>query len=315
METLLRSTIAYKMLARDAREERLANTYLLLMQDEDNLRDALKVFAALFFDGRAETAARIARENHPDCLFFPAAGKAPDKDVAEAVVEESCLRPVEGKRKLFVLDNMHRANAVMQNKLLKSLEDPPEGVYFLLGAASEFPVLPTVRSRAARLEIPPFSEEQIAAFLERKYPGCRGAAACAAVSDGCPGRAQRFLQGGKYAELSAAAYACAAAESRDIPAVARALGGVSEKTEFLSVLRRIYRDMLFCRTGQPCALHGEEGAKIRALSARFTPAVLVFALDVLSEAEKQITFNANLSQCVEVALWKIDKEKRKCNKS
>ena len=221
----------------------------------------------------------------------------------------------DGNWRIVIIDSADELNINGANAVLKVLEEPPENVYFVLGTASEFPVLPTVRSRAARLEIPPFSEEQITAFLERKYPGCRGAAACAAVSDGCPGRAQRFLQGGKYAELSAAAYACAAAESRDIPAAARALGGVSEKTEFLSVLRRIYRDMLFCRTGQPCALHGEEGAKIRALSARFTPAVLVFALDVLSEAEKQITFNANLSQCVEVALWKIDKEKRKCNKS
>lgn len=311
MEQLLRSTTAYKMLSHEAAEDRLANTYLLLFPDEHNLRGALKVFAPLFFDGSEGTRARIGRENHPDCLFFPAPGKAPDRDMAEAVVEESYLRPVEGKRKLFVLDNMHRAGAVPQNKLLKILEEPPAGVYFLLGAASEFPVLPTVRSRAERLEIPPFSEEQVTAFLQRNYPGCRDAALCAAASDGSLGRAQRLLEGGRYAELYALAFACASAEAKDIPAAARALNGVSEKGEFISILRRMYRDMLFFGTGQPCTA----GGKIRALAQKFTPALLVYALDVFAEAEKQLTFNANLSQCTEVALWKIDKEKRKCNKS
>ncbi len=315
MEQLLRSTTAYKLLAREAKEDRLANTCLLLFRDEDNLRAALKVFAALFFDGSERTGARIGRESHPDCLFFPAPGKAPDKDMAEAVVEESFLSPVEGKRKLFVLDNMHRANAVAQNKLLKILEEPPAGVYFLLGAASEFPLLPTVRSRAERLDVPPFSESQLTAFLERTYPGCKDAAACAAAADGVPGRAQRLLQGGRYAELSALAFGCVSASAGEIPAAARALNGVSEKNEFIAIVRRMYRDMLFFRTGQPYVTQGAEGARLRSLSETFPPALLVFALETFAAAEKQLTFNANLSQCTEVALWKIDKEKRKCNKS
>ena len=96
MEQLLRSTTAYKMLAHEAAEDRLANTYLLLFPDEHNLRGALKVFAPLFFDGSEGTRARIGRENHPDCLFFPAPGKAPDRDMAEAVVEAAEVRRTAG---------------------------------------------------------------------------------------------------------------------------------------------------------------------------------------------------------------------------
>ena len=63
MEQLLRSTTAYKMLAHEAAEDRLANTYLLLFPDEHNLRGALKVFAPLFFDGSEGTRARIGRDD------------------------------------------------------------------------------------------------------------------------------------------------------------------------------------------------------------------------------------------------------------
>lgn len=313
MQTLLRSTTAYQLLLREAKEDRLANTYLLLFNDEVNLRLALKEFACLFFNGLPKINERIARENHPDCLFYPHPGKALDKDATTAILEESCLSPVEGKRKLFVLDNFHKASAVVQNKLLKVLEEPPQGVYFLLGATSEFPLLATVKSRAKKLEIPPFSEKEVEACLKRLYPERTDAALYAAASDGAVGRAQNLLTGGRYNELYEKAIACVAAAGKDIPKVSRALSGVSEKGEFISLLRRIYRDILFLLTKQPYATKAET-ERTKLLTKDFTPASAIFALEVFAEAEKQLAFNANLAQCVEVALLKIDKEKQKCKK-
>lgn len=312
METLLKQTTAYRLLQNEARADRLANTYLLLFNDDRNLRFALKQFAKLFFDGSERTNGRIDRENHPDCLFFPEEGKAIDRDVAAAISEESCLGAVEGSRKVFVLDNFHRASAVVQNKLLKLLEEPPAGVYFLLGATVEFPLLATVKSRASKLEIPPFSEEQVAACLQRIYPTCNNAALYASASEGMVGRAQTLLADGDYAELRRKIFACAAANSANIPSVSRALNGVKEKGEAISLLRRTYRDMLFYRTGQPYG--GELPEDLKKAATEFSPQTLIFALDVFAEAEKQLSFNANLAQCVEVGLWKIDKEKRKCKK-
>lgn len=313
MQELLRSTTAYQLLSREVKNGRLANTYLLLFNDEANLRFALKQFACVFFDGADLTNERIGRENHPDCLFFPKEGKSLDKDAAAAIIEESCLSPVEGKRKLFVLDNFHKANAVVQNKLLKVLEEPPENVYFLLGATTEFPLLATVKSRAKKLEIPPFSEEQVGACLKRTYPERDDTAFYAQASDGSVGRAQSLISGGRYAELTKKAFACVAADGGKIAAATRALNGVSEKNEIISLMRRMYRDMLFYITGQPYA-GGVMTEELKRLAKEFTPAVLVFALDIFAEAEKQLNFNANLAQCVEIGLWKIDKEKRRCKK-
>ncbi|MBQ9081590.1 MAG: hypothetical protein IJY26_03010 [Clostridia bacterium] len=315
MQKLLRSTTAYKLLCQEAKEKRLANTYLLLFNDEANLRLALKELACLFFDGSTATISRIERETHPDCLFYPQKGKALDKDVTSAILEESCLSPVEGKRKLFVLDNFHKASAVVQNKLLKVLEEPPQGVYFLLGATTEFPLLATVKSRAKKLEIPPFSEAEVEACLTRLYPerSAEDVAVYAAASDGSVGRAQSLFTGGRYSELYQKAFACVAAESGNICKAARALNGTEEKTEVISLIRRIYRDILFSLTAQPYGTKGES-EKIKGLAKDFTPTVAVFALDVFAEAEKQIVFNSNLAQCVEVALWKIDKEKQRCKK-
>ena len=74
---------------------------------------------------------------------------------AENIREETLLSPIEGERKLFVLGDFAEANTQTQNKLLKLLEEPPQGVIFLLGATTVFPVLPTVLSRTKKLEILP----------------------------------------------------------------------------------------------------------------------------------------------------------------
>ncbi|MBP5242802.1 MAG: hypothetical protein J6Z36_03830 [Clostridia bacterium] len=314
MQKLLQGTTAYKLLQNEAEQNKLSHTYLLLFNDEKNLRYALKQCAKLFFPPQA--ADRIERDIYPDCLFFPDEGKTLDKDATAAILEECNLSATEGGRKVFVLDSFHKASAVVQNKLLKSLEEPPKGVYFLLGATSEFPVLTTVLSRAKRLEIPPFSAKEVGACLERIYPERDKSelAAVAIAAGGSVGRAQNLLDGGKYAELVKKALDCVTAKGGGIITASRALQNVAEKTEILSLLSRMYRDMLLYATGQPYALLGGQERELKAAAKGFTPKSLVYALDVISEAEKQITFNANLASCIEVSLLKIDEENKKCRK-
>jgi DNA polymerase-3 subunit delta' len=305
------------LLSHEAAEDRLSHTYLLLFHDEVYLRFALKEFAKLFFDGRGNTNERIENGNYPDCLFYPEEGKALDKDGTNEIIDESCLSAVEGKRKLFVLAGMHKASAVVQNKLLKVLEEPPEGVHFLLGATSEFPLLTTVKSRAKKLEIPLFSADSVGACLGRMYPDKSKdeLSMYAAASGGEVGRAVNLLGGGRYAELVEKVYRAVAASGGGIIEGARAFSTTTEKTDVLSLFTNMYRDMLFYKLGK-----GEYAGmktlrgRLEPLSEKFDERTLVYALDVMAEAEEQITFNANLAQCVEVGLLKIEKEKRKCYK-
>ena len=50
-----------------------------------------------------------------------------------AMLDDVYIKPVEGTKKVFVLDNVQDMLASAQNKLLKVLEERPENLYFLLG--------------------------------------------------------------------------------------------------------------------------------------------------------------------------------------
>ena len=69
-----------------------------------------------------------------------------DKVTVTALIEDCAMRPSAGDKKLYVISSFEDCSAVVQNKLLKVVEEPPDGVSFLLGATTLSPVLPTMYS-------------------------------------------------------------------------------------------------------------------------------------------------------------------------
>ena len=236
---------------------------------------------------------------------------------AERIREESALKPVESDSRLFVVSDFGDATVQAQNKLLKLLEEPPAGVRFLLGTTVTFPVLPTVLSRTEKLEIPPFSSAEVAACLARMYPDCANPALYAEASGGSVGSAQNILEGGYYGRLLADAFSLTETDLFRLPQTVRRVGETPYKKELLAILRLIFRDALILKTAringverssrrgnraEKYLLLRSEKEKLYAVAGNYTVRALVWAQEALSEAEKEIRFNAAFPQCLEVCL-------------
>jgi DNA polymerase-3 subunit delta' len=79
------------------------------------------------------------------------------------------LPPYEGKCKVFIIDGAEYLSTEAANSLLKILEEPPQRVVWLLLAAEEEHLLPTIISRCQRLELKPVSSEQVQETLVNSY--------------------------------------------------------------------------------------------------------------------------------------------------
>lgn len=321
MQTLLTSTHAYRLLASEIKQNRFSHAYLLQMDDKRNLRQAIKLFAKLFFAGAGERVAkRIDEENFCDCLFYPDRDKKFVVEDAERLTEESLLKPVESDKKVFVVCNFAEANAISQNKLLKLLEEPPENVVFLLGTTSVYSVLPTVLSRVEKLEIPLFDEKQLCAALGRiygeKYP-LRDYELCAAACGGSLGRAQDMLEGGEHKQLIDDAFALCLSTGATLPPLVKKIGETKRKSELLFLLRLLYRDAALIKTGQASnrLLLKSEKDRLQQIAEKYTLSSLLFAQKQLNEAELHTAFNGVFPQCLEITLSQIllqnAKDKRK----
>lgn len=320
MKELLKKTQAYRLLEKECGENACSHAYLLLFNDAKNLRFAMKTFAKLLFYSRyGENNERreklIDEESFSDCLFFPAEGKKLTVEDAEKIREESLLSPIEGERKVFVLADFAEANAQTQNKLLKLLEEPPQGMVFLLGATTAFPVLTTVLSRTKKLEILPFTIEEETSCLARIYQNeytMDALKLCAVTSGGVVGEAQNLLEGGYYKSLLEGAFALVLAEDHRLPQAVRAVGETKYKKELLSLLRLIFRDALFVKMGkesyQQALLLKSETENIKKTAEKYSLHALLYAQEAISKAELEVQFNAVFPQCIEVCIANI-KEK------
>ena len=321
MQTLLQPTQAYKIVQNEKNDDRLSHAYLLLLDDSKNLRSALKVFAKLLLVGNREDdeAIRIKKlvdaETYSDCLFYPAQGKKLTVDDANAIHEECTLSPVEGEVKLFVLGDFAEANTQTQNKLLKLLEEPPKHALFLLGATSAFPVLTTVLSRTKKLEIPSFDVEETTKCLARIYGDLypqETLCFCAAASGGNVGGAQNLLEGGQYKTLTEQAFSLVLSPLYKLPAAVKSIAEIKNQRELLSTLRLVFRDALLLKSNRQTAdkflLLRSEKERLQEVAAAHTLSALLYAQDALSDAEKQVKFNAVFPQCIELCIAKIRKE-------
>ena len=293
---LFEKSKAYRIVAGDAAAGRLSHAYLLVCPDAKYLREWLKELAALIMGADARARRLIAEEKYSDCRVFPAEGDKAGVAEVRAMLDDVYIKPVESDKKVFVLDNVQDMLAPAQNKLLKVLEEPPENVHFVLGATSEFPVLTTVKSRAKRLDLSGFTEEQTLEYLREKYPQRADLKEIAAVSGGVISRAEELAEASAGAD---AAQFLATLSPAAIPAASRSFRDRAEAVRFLSALRLLLRDALVLKTGGAAPLSAADPVALRRIAASFSAAGLVRAQDKITAAEKNLKFNANVSVCLE----------------
>jgi DNA polymerase-3 subunit delta' len=100
---------------------------------------------------------------HPDALLYAPQGASMLRADADEIVRLALRSPMEGRRKVLVLAEMHRVSVVAP-MLLKTIEEPPESTVFVVLADFVPSELITIASRCVRIDVPAMS----AAVLERQ---------------------------------------------------------------------------------------------------------------------------------------------------
>lgn len=117
-------------------------------------------------------------------------------DQVRGMQQRLTTRPTLGIRRAIVVDPADDLEKSAANALLKSLEEPPPGSYFLLVAHRPGRLLPTIRSRCRVLQFPRVGAAEIDAILRREAPGADEATREAAIAAACgsPGAAIEFVE-------------------------------------------------------------------------------------------------------------------------
>ncbi|MBM3783983.1 MAG: DNA polymerase III subunit [Acidobacteria bacterium] len=192
-------------------------------------------------------------QSHPDFVTFCPEGPLRQISIQQmrTLKERAQFTPLRGKHRVFLIDQIDRANEQAANSLLKILEEPPPYLIAICTASNAYDLLPTIRSRSVPLYLTPLSPGEMAAFAKAK--ALDNPAKRIALASGSPGTAVS-LDLAAYDKRRAAMLAMIGTASGVLPwgdwaKQSEALAAArSEKLDhYLKVLYLLLEDLLWLR--------------------------------------------------------------------
>ena len=306
-EELVKDTTAYKIISTEKQKGALSHAYLVVCADKYALRPYLTELAKVIEfqgdDGDERIAKLIDKNAYADCTFYPLSGDRIMTADVDDLVSKTYIRPLENKTRLFVLCGAENATPAAQNKLLKTLEEPPKGVVILIGALRESGLLPTVLSRVKKIDVPPLSSDKIRGVLSKRCTDKERLENAIRSANGSVGAALALYENGEADKLNALVKDIFAEmkSSKDvIKFVKRA--GKEDLKELISALKAETTARL------ENAVHGREDKD------GFTVGALVAISETLTAKERAAAFSANAAMTIDGILFAIVREKRKWQK-
>ncbi len=320
---LLVNTGAYKIFESDFIKGKLSHAYLLLHSDGLALQEFLKIFSALIVCENKTACLGCRKCNlvlsgvHADVLSYPKDKKGLVVADVNSIIEESVIKPIESNKKIFLIFGAENMNATSQNKLLKTLEEPPENVVILMGATSDSPLLPTIKSRVKRLEIGAFSQESLYSAIQDgsfDEESLKNAINCSngTVSDAIFNYESRDMS-------SVYSFAVetinSMQSSRDVLTFVSSFFAKKMDVDiFLSALAVIFRDMLVALEGKENLVKNKDVYNKVKDAKGYTRGALINAIEKINQAENRKKFNANGQMLVEWLFFQILEGKYKWQK-
>ncbi len=307
-EKVIRNTNAYKIIYGEKKRGELSHAYLIVCPDGVMLKTYMKLFASLIMCendgacGECRPCRLIDKEAYADCDFYPKDGDKIKTADIDDLVSKTIIRPIESDIRMFVLVGAENMTAEAQNKILKTLEESPRNVCILIGATTDNALLPTVKSRVKRLDVPPFSDGEIKRALGDEYPdkaklesaialgGGKIGSVIKAYTDGNAEKMQTFCREVLFSMRS----------SKDVAKYSSKINKDNIK-DFISILKSEVANLLV-KDNRKAEDYG------------YVTGALIAISDMLSEKERALYYNANAVMVADSVLLAILGEKYKWQK-
>ena len=216
----------------DAEAERAATDFMLRLYCENKIGCGICPECRKVLDG-----------NHVDILEISSSG-AIKREQVEPIVDFISKKAYEGSYKCVLIKRAHDMNEVCQNFLLKSIEEPPDRVVFILTTSAPDKLLSTIRSRSLTVRIPPMPRRDILKSIEVEPLSEAAAAQCG----GSISEARALVSDGEFSSSRDAAFELSNMLIKyKRPSIYKMAELIlsHEMTAILTALYRVFRDALY----------------------------------------------------------------------
>ena len=153
----------------------LSHSVMLISRDTYALKESAKLLAQTLMCQEENKPCsfcaecmKIEHNNNVDVMNFPQNNKVINSAEIANIIDLSYQAPYASDKKIFILNNIDSVDVGMQNKLLKTLEEPPKNTYFILLATSDNNILQTIKSRCRMVYLPPVDAGTLTQILSAR---------------------------------------------------------------------------------------------------------------------------------------------------
>lgn len=265
--------------------------------------------------GKCHMCLETASDNNPDIIWVkhekPSAIGV--DDVREQLVDDIQIKPYNGGRKVYIIDEAEKLTVQAQNAILKTIEEPPEYgvVIFLTNNAQIF--LPTIISRCIIFNLKPLRTDEIKDYIMREYkvPEYQ-AKVCAAYSQGRLGKAISMATSDDFSQIRDEAVRLVKnIKTYDVPRLIEAVKKVSEYkitiNDYIDIIEMWYRDVLLFKVTKDAnnLVFTEEINAIRQQASKSSYEGIENILKGCEVAKARLKANVNFDLAMELMFLNI----------
>lgn len=262
--------------------------------------------------GECPSCLKMIHGNHPDVHVVASQAQFIRIDAIRNIQEQMTFKPLEGKRRVFIIDDADKMNEQAANALLKTLEEPSADNVIVLVTARPYWLPQTILSRCRHMRLNPLPPETVARFLsEQKQMDAYKASLLASLSGGSIGQALELDSEDMIAFRAELGGRLTAATTRDpmsLLALSSFLGqDKKEIKQGLKILNTYFRDaLIYKETSLPSMMiNANDLPTVSSLSGRLSGEQILQNIAVVDQSTDLIEMNVNKSLTLEAMAFKL----------
>ena len=250
---------------------------------------------------------KIKDNANPNVHFINSDGHKLYTQEVQDVIDGLYPPPLFGEIDLYFIQNFDEIDATAQNKLLKSLEEPPEHVIFFISASNEKRVLQTIRSRCRIINLDTFRESEITDFLLTCNVPYETARIAASFCDGQIQKAYDFAMDESFSNRFTFLkdMLLDIQSSKDIIKYSQNLYFKSNPKKTLDLLLFIFTIILDCHVDMNLLNNRLSQNVATTLIQKFSRKSLLAIIDHITDTLEELTYNVNESHAMDNLMFNI----------
>lgn len=317
---LIKSSKVFEEFNSQIKNNKLSHAYLIQAEDEFSSELFADYFAKMILCenknacGQCSACKKSYAGTHADLIKIGNEKQILVDDISK-IIDDVLVKPIEGENKVYVLCNFDNASEICQNKLLKTLEEPPKGVHLFLCVKNTSSVLQTIISRTNKLVVDSFTESEIFDVIKALSENKEDVQLISALSNNSIGQAIKNCENKYFISTVNLAYEIIekCKKSGDILEFSSKITqNKQEIPNLFKILQFVFQEIISYKTSTETKAVGNRYEDIiQNASLEFSLQAIFNINKEIFKAEEKMQFNCNINSVIDVFLLKFLEEKYK----